>query len=1109
MSKIAEKIIDKQKYFDELNRKLKNDFDFLFEDDSYSLNNFLTNRLYSKKEFEAFKKTFSFNYEDAKLRYIFEHSQQYAEIVDMTINDYCVRMFKSEIKYSKDLSNLVKVLANMEDKVTLEGYLEIIRQEDFKQFIKKNAPAKKNIEIQYLNLQEKEANLRNFINKLNEFTDSYKRIEYITENMSEEIFKDKTDYFENRFSNTEYINVFNKYPVNTNITKPDYGISFKPDYYGGSIENPLSNNFFANLFNDNLFNEVNAYIKKRLEIYNQYIESLNFSKLDCRIIRTVLYWITYFGKASHQANAHMDNIKNAEVTWAVGTEKETKASFYGNSKLAKAFSSYYAYMNATHNPYKRIINNKEHEQMDANAIAIHKLFGTLGLDALDIEGIVKNTKIVRDIIEVIQILDQKLVVNVNIGDYISGFVSSMLNSVAQLLEFTISMSFQQLFFLKIIPFNGKKISLSDLYNYVNFLKILVENIDNAQKLSEINEESMMESALNSLGLNVVQFREIGWGAYDSKLNSSSGIVFFINVMKKSYKNKKYYWTCLEDLPVLYSLIEFALEKKAYNGDYYAKKNIILSSENEIYSLLEYLTKEEIAFVLYKLNIDIHSESTGYYVTDDLVKNTNRNLNTSLLRGLFDGVKLYEEYKNFSFEHLKKIVNEKPFLEKYSGYISKMLNEYFEVIKFNREAITKTTFVDKDLGEFDDFIMRFLPSILEFAKFLNLEEETKEALVELLDKILNVITSLLFEKVLLELKRQIDMLLKQVTTSFEKAVDDLTEKIGLKNTSVEFDLGLGLTPLIGTMKETLEMIDEFINKLPKAILPCFINGGYGENEALLIPKRRYRENPDESPTHGNPVEPDLPDKNEKIDYKTPGDWKVYYINKSGTPVLYQPHKAGKFEYSKIVTNGSPRQVESIERIIEDKEDIPKKIVYRDSKVELVYQSGKKEKILEKKELIQKKGYIIKKKTIGDIEQILSEDHIKRLKEIQNFLDRINNIDYYEKIRERNNLKNKLVLEHNKAMPNMNEIKELEDNIRKLTDYINNAKNYSILNNKNKDDEIKIFSINNKKKIEFDEERYKDLDEFFNQKIQVLKETDEFLQEEENTYLSTYQITELLK
>jgi len=107
--------------------------------------------------------------------------------------------------------------------------------------------------------------------------------------MSETMFKDNTNYFENRFEYPEYINVFNKFPVDTTV-KPDYGLSFKPDYYGGSIENPLKNNFFANLFNDNLFNEVNSYIKKRLEIYNQYIKKndlknyeINYGNLAIRI----------------------------------------------------------------------------------------------------------------------------------------------------------------------------------------------------------------------------------------------------------------------------------------------------------------------------------------------------------------------------------------------------------------------------------------------------------------------------------------------------------------------------------------------------------------------------------------------------------------------------------------------------------------------------------------------------------------------------------------------------------------------------------------------------------------------------------------------------------
>lgn len=196
-------------------------------------------------------------------------------------------------------------------------------------------------------------------------------------------------------------------------------------------------------------------------------------------------------------------------------------------------------------------------------------------------------------------------------------------------------------------------------------------------------------------------------------------------------------------------------------------------------------------------------------------------------------------------------------------------------------------------------------------------------------------------------------------------------------------------------------------------------------------------------------------------------------------------------------------------MKENEDIPKKIVYKDNKVELIYKSGKREKILEKQNLIEKKGYIIKKKTIGFIEQILSEDNIKRLKEIQSFLDRINNIDYYEKIKERKNLYDKLKSEHNKPLPNMKEIRELENDIKKLTDYINSAKNDSILNSKNNNEEIELFRINNKNKIDFDKDRYKNLDDFFNTKIEILKETDEFLQKEDNTYLSTYQITELLK
>ena len=118
--------------------------------------------------------------------------------------------------------------------------------------------------------------------------------------------------------------------------------------------------------------------------------------------------------------------------------------------------------------------------MDKYAIALHRLFGKIGLEALNINGVIDNIGILKDIATIIDELDKKLIVNVNLGSYIKGFISSIVNSVVQLLDFSITNTFQQLFFLKLLPINGKKISISDLYNYLNFIRFLIENIDNTE-----------------------------------------------------------------------------------------------------------------------------------------------------------------------------------------------------------------------------------------------------------------------------------------------------------------------------------------------------------------------------------------------------------------------------------------------------------------------------------------------------------------------------------------------------------------------------------------------------------------------------------------------------
>ena len=73
-------IKSKEEYFRKLKEKLNSNFDFLFNDDEYELNNFLNSHIYSDKEFQIFKNAFPMEIEEKKYRYVFEHSQKFSEI---------------------------------------------------------------------------------------------------------------------------------------------------------------------------------------------------------------------------------------------------------------------------------------------------------------------------------------------------------------------------------------------------------------------------------------------------------------------------------------------------------------------------------------------------------------------------------------------------------------------------------------------------------------------------------------------------------------------------------------------------------------------------------------------------------------------------------------------------------------------------------------------------------------------------------------------------------------------------------------------------------------------------------------------------------------------
>ena len=389
--------------------------------------------------------------------------------------------------------------------------------------------------------------------------------------------------------------------------------------------------------------------------------------------------------------------------------------------------------------------------------------------------------------------------------------------------------------------------------------------------------------------------------------------------------------------------------------------------------------------------------------------------------------------------------------------------------------------------------------------------------------MDFITTIMFEKVLMQLRDQINNTISHVQEEFFKAVDKKTEKLRYLDTQVEIDLGLGQIPLIKSMLKTINFIDEFIEKIPKSIIPCFVNGDYDEAERILTErKRKYEGN---LPDFKNDEEIDENGESEKnnkdednINYNNSKQEIIYhYLDGNKKKVVFNEREE-KNNINKINNKNEEFKTEKTitETIISKQEDVPLKIVYKNGKVELIFKSGKREIILNNNEkkiriLGSKEHYLNIKPVEKEIEKILSKDSVQRIKEIKNFLDRINNLEYYSTLKEIKNLKKQLNNEINKPLANNNEIKKLRENIKDLTFKLENVKKSSILNTVTKNEEIPLVNFKSNNEVNINKDMYRNLDEFFNKKIEVLKEVDNMLSDTKNkeTYLTTYQITQLLK
>ena len=326
-----------------------------------------------------------------------------------------------------------------------------------------------------------------------------------------------------------------------------------------------------------------------------------------------------------------------------------------------------------------------------------------------------------------------------------------------------------------------------------------------------------------------------------------------------------------------------------------------------------------------------------------------------------------------------------------------------------------------------------------------------------------------------------------------------------------------------MLKTINFIDEFIEKIPKSIIPCFVNGDYDEAEKILTErKRKYEGNLPDFKNDEEIDENSEPEKNNKdednINYNNSKQEIIYhYLDGNKKKVIFNEREE-KNNINKINNKNEEFKTEKTitETIISKQEDVPLKIVYKNGKVELIFKSGKREIILNNNEkkiriLGSKEHYLNIKPVEKEIEKILSKDSVQRIKEIKNFLDRINNLEYYSTLKEIKNLKKQLTNEINKPLANNNEIKELRENIKDLTFKLENVKKSSILNTVTKNEEIPLVNFKSNNEVNINKDMYRNLDEFFNKKIEVLKEVDNMLSDTKNkeTYLTTYQITQLLK
>lgn len=755
------------------------------------------------------------------------------------------------------------------------------------------------------------------------------------------------------------------------------------------------------------------------EVYTRYYalaNDLTQNSPKCELLKTILYAGTFLlrepNKKSNNSEASvfnkMNEITSAPVNWATGTHKTNEPSFYGDSEFAKMFYSYYAYMVQDYNPFSDVMDNATCNKMDMDAMDIHSMLASDELQKIvydliynkDLVGDKSLYEMVHMTRDILKLLGEPIVVSNSISEminYVSGILSSIINNLINELDFAISDIMAELFYSDVFPwFDGKKISLAGIYNSIAFLIVILEQCNTTdRKIDSISETEFVNKAMSILGIEEDGLSRCGFFAFTGMLNDkdSSSFLSYMNKdgLFKDYKDDVY--TCKRNEKVAYSIIKFAEAKHNFlNTNEFSSDEKDYSNKSYITKLANSLTKEEYYYIfdLYGVNRIALEDHFTSYTSKELYDFNFDIIKTDIMaRFNHDSPSFYKAFNDANKNSIRMEMKETNYNHKlYKQWIEISLEEYLDAKDYN-ETMFEDNYLDSiRLGDLDDFLMRFLPSIVTLGRVFNKNMSSLTTVIDFLKSVNHFITQDLFLNLFIGVKDKLIRIARAYTENMFATLNSLSSQFPNKTL---IDLNLDTSDAVNELDRMLKVMED-ITQLTNMISNCYKDGNnniYSRNAErknnITLINSDYL---DENPAYFTKVNED-----NNLDYET-----IYYEN--GKIIGVKP--GGK----EIIIVGAEDEYNSNTGII-----IRNKDLGLDNN--------------------------ISSETNGNSN--ISDPNYNTLIKIRDSISNAGNIEIISIMNEIKQQEQSLSNEYSKAKPDISKTKEIKIEINKLTKDLNDAKN----------------------------------------------------------------------